>query len=132
MNNDIVVKDDMDTRIRKKTIVDDIASEMIGTFKDIDDLIEMLKKDTRVDIIETEDGQELRNTQINPNLLAWLREKRMYLKDLWKIAGGELAHEREKEKVRIQAQIIKESISQMDNDEFKEKFEKWKKAKDAD
>lgn len=111
------------------TIVDDVVSELAENLFLINDVIETLAKDTRV--IKDEIGDRIvRDTHIHPQLLSWVKEKRMLATDMWKIAGGELQHEKEKEKIKIQGKMILETLGTMSPDELEKKREEWKEQYD--
>ena len=129
--NDIIKKED-NFSINKRTIIDDISSQMAKNILNIKDFIEMMSKDTYVEEDVDEYGRIIRKTIVNPMLLPWVRELRMYLKDMWKIAGGEIAQEEEKEKIKIQGKLILEAVNSMSPEELSEKFKEWKQMKDEE
>lgn len=114
-----------------KTILDDISTEMSSNLLMIDDVIQALASDTYTIEEVDENGRIIHTTIINPNLLSWLKEKRMTLVEKWKLAGGELHQEKEKEKIKIQGKMILDTISSMSPEELKEKREQWKKSYDT-
>lgn len=130
MNDKIVKKEEHP--LESRTIIDDISSEMMKRMFDIKDVISQMQRDTHVEEDVDDNGRIIRSTVVNPLLLPWVRELRMYLKDMWKIAGGEIQQEQEKEKIKVQGKMILEAISDMSPEQLSEKFKEWKKIKDEE
>lgn len=112
-----------------KTIFDDMSIELKKELVEIDNIIKMMLNDTYVEEIPDDDNRLIRKTHVNKDLLPWVREKRMFIKDIWKIAGGEIQQEKEKEILKLKGKMIYDSIKEMTPDELAEKFKNWKENK---
>ena len=128
--NNAIVKSKEKSPLRmldeEHTLSIDVATEMGKGYNDIKEIIEMLKKDTRVDDILDEDNQKIgQRTHINPQLLKWYQEARHTMETVWKIGGGDLTQEVEKEKIKLRAKVIMEILTKSKG-EREEMVEKWK------
>jgi hypothetical protein len=104
----------------------DMATELGKGYEDIKDLIVLLGKDTRVDDILGEDDQKVgQRTHIHPQLLKWYQEARHTIESMWKMGGGEIAQEAEKEKIKLKGKLIMEIIGK-NPQQREEILEKWK------
>jgi len=111
----------------EQTLLDDVATEMNKKFKRVNEIISTLEDDTRKIDITNEDGEVIgQRTALHPQLLSWYKEARLFLNDLWKLTGGEVKQEGEKEYTKMMAKIILEGVNQ-NPDFLKEKFDEWAK-----
>lgn len=108
--------------VREKNLLNDVATEMSRGFGIIEDIVDKLAMDTKTTVDEEGNSK----TYVNPYLLPWVRERRMLLKDIWKLSGGEIEQEKEKEMLKIKGKMIIEAIGSLKPDELKEKMEQWK------
>ncbi len=106
----------------------DVATEMGKGYSDIQEIINLLKMDTRVDDVLDEDDKKIgQRTHVHPQLLKWYQEGRHTLETLWKLGGGDIIQEVEKEKIKMKAKIIMEVLGSSKGDR-EELMEKWKQA----
>ena len=111
---------------QKHTLSVDVASEMSKGYADIQEVIGLLKKDTRVDDVLDADDQKIgQRTHIHPQLLKWHQEARHTMESVWKLGGGYLTQEVEKQKIKLRAKLIMEILTKSKG-ERKEMMEKWK------
>lgn len=119
-------KSPLDLLDREHTLSVDVAGEMSKGYNDIKEIIELLKKDTRVEDLLDEDDQKIgQRTHIHPQLLKWHQEARHTMETVWKLGGGDLTQEVEKEKIKLKAKLIMEILTRSKG-ERKEMIEKWK------
>ena len=112
----------------ERTLSIDMATEMSKGYEDINEIIHLLKKDTRVDDILGEDDQKIgQRTHIHPQLLKWFTEGRHTKESMWKMGGGEIAQEAEKEKIKLKGRLIMEIIGK-NPEEREEILSKWKQS----
>ena len=108
------------------TLSVDVATEMGRGYTDINDIIELLKKDTRVEDLFDDDNNKIgQRTYIHHQLLKWYQEARHTIETMWKLGGGDIAHEAEKEKIKLRARLIMEILTKSKG-EREEMMEKWK------
>jgi len=109
------------------TLAFDVAQEMKKGYDIVNDVIDKLLKDTRVEELTDNEGKVVgQKTHINPQLLAWIRESRLTKNDIWKLAGGEVQQDAEKIALETKAKIILE-IAKTKPEKFEEALENWKK-----
>jgi len=112
------------------TLAFDVAQEMKKGYDIVNDVIEKLLKDTRVEELKDEEGTVVgQKTHVNPQLLAWIREARLTKNDIWKLAGGEVQQDAEKIALETKAKIILE-IAKVKPEKFEEALENWKRNRD--
>lgn len=111
---------------KEHTLSVDVATEMGKGYNDIQEVLSLLKKDTRVEDVLDEDDQKIgQRTHIHPQLLKWHQEARHTMETMWKLGGGDIAQEAEKEKIKLKAKIIMEILTKSKGDRD-EMVEKWK------
>ncbi|MHA1748703.1 MAG: hypothetical protein ACTSYF_08720 [Promethearchaeota archaeon] len=111
---------------RTNTLIKSVASEMAKKLIDIDEIINMLKKDTWIEEIRDSDGNVIgQRTHLHPQLLSWYKEGRSTLETIFKLSGGEVSQEAEKQKIKLKAKLIMELVGKPEK-ERKELIEKWK------
>lgn len=109
----------------ENTLLNDVASEMHEKYKLVNEIIDMLYRDTRQTDVTDEDGFVIgQRTHLHPQLLSWMKEARLFQDDLWKLTGGEIKQEGQKQTIQLMTKIVLEGISQ--NPEFlQKKFKEW-------
>lgn len=113
------------------TLSFDVAREMKKGYDIVNDVIEKLLKDTRVEEIKDGKGKIIgQRTHVNPQLLAWIRESRLTKNDIWKLSGGDVQQDAERLALQTKAKIILE-IAKVKPEKFEEALENWKKNRDA-
>jgi len=119
-------KSPLDLLNREHTLSVDVASEMGKGYNDIKEIIELLKKDTRVEDLLDENDQKIgQRTHIHHQLLKWHQEARHTMEAVWKLGGGDLTQEVEKQKIKLKARLIMEILMKSEG-ERGEMMEKWK------
>jgi len=130
--NEIVEKEKnypLDKHSDKDTLLKNIALEMTKGYEMVQDVINKLLKDERIDQLIDEEGNIIgQKTYMHPQLLKWITEMRHFLDDMWKMGGGEIQQEAEKEKLKLQAKLIVKVLG-VDPDKREEMLNKWKSSK---
>lgn len=108
-------------------LLNDVAVEMKKKYDLVNEIIGMLYGDTRQeDVLDSNDNIIGQRTHLHPQLLSWMREARQFIDDLWKLNGGEIKQEGQKETIKLGAKILLEGLSQ-NPDILKEKAKEWAK-----
>ena len=115
----------------ESTLAFDVGQEMKKGYDIVEDVIEKLLKDTRIEELVDSEGKVIgQRTHINPQLLPWMREARLTQNDMWKLLGGEVQQEAEKKALETKAKLILEMAKQKP-EKFEEAFENWKRNRDG-
>jgi len=130
-NETIVKKENNDQIVvpgNKNTLTLQVATELAKTYEDIKDVIDLLKKDTRVEDLVDEDDKKIgQRTHVHPQLIKWNQEARHTLESVWKLGGGELAQAAEKKIIEIKANLIMNLLNKSKKDR-EELLKQWKKS----
>lgn len=114
----------------KPTLAFDVAREMKKGYDIVNEVIEKLLKDTRVEELTDNEGKVVgQRTHIHPQLLSWMREARLTKDDMWKLLGGDVQQDAERIALETKAKIILE-LAKVKPEKFEEALENWKANRD--